>query len=140
MSQHTYAPDVESIQTGSHSGLPDSPELEMQLAAEMTELGFDEQPSDDDIERMAEYHHARQSIDNGGQGDDGPRPTSPAGAMFPEVTTWPDDHLTVALGMADARDPGLNLHAVGNVPDRHEAFIAEVSAEIVRRLDVRKAA
>jgi hypothetical protein len=57
--------------------------------------------------------------------------------MFPEVATWRDDELTNAIGMADARNPGLNLSAVGNLPDRHEQFLHECSAELVRRLEAR---
>lgn len=65
------------------------------------------------------------------------RPTPPAGAMFPEVVTWSDDHLMVAIDLCERRDPGLNLHAVGNLPDRHEQFLHACSAELVRRLEAR---
>lgn len=64
-------------------------------------------------------------------------PTPPAGALFPEVATWSDTQLIVAIELADAREPGLNLRAVGNLPDRHEAFLHECSAELVRRLEAR---
>jgi hypothetical protein len=43
----------------------------------------------------------------------------------------------VAIELADRREPGLNLHAVGNLPDRHEAFLHACSAELVRRLEER---
>lgn len=69
--------------------------------------------------------------------DDGPDDAPPAGAMFPEVATWSDQQLIVAVELADAREPGLNLHAVGNLPDRHDAFLHECSAELVRRLEAR---
>ncbi len=69
--------------------------------------------------------------------DDGPR--SPGGAaLFPEVLTWTDEQLVVAIELADRREPGLNLYAVGNLPDRHEAFLHECSAELVRRLEARE--
>jgi outer membrane protein assembly factor BamB len=40
-----------------------------------------------------------------------------------------------ALG--DRREPGLNLYAVGNLPDRHEAFLDACAAELVGRLERR---
>ena len=43
----------------------------------------------------------------------------------------------VAIELADLREPGLNLHAVGHLPDRHEAFLHACSAELVRRLEER---
>lgn len=69
--------------------------------------------------------------------DDGPDDAPHGGAMFPEIPTWNDQQLIVAIELADAREPGLNLHAVGNLPDRHEAFLHECSAELVRRLESR---
>jgi hypothetical protein len=41
----------------------------------------------------------------------------------------------VAIELADRREPGLNLHAVGDLPDRHEAFLGACSAELVRRVE-----
>ncbi len=67
--------------------------------------------------------------------DDGP--TSGGPALFPEIPTWTDEQLVVAIELADRREPGLNLYAVGNLPDRHEAFLHECSAELVRRLEGR---
>jgi hypothetical protein len=43
----------------------------------------------------------------------------------------------VAIELADLREPGLNLYAVGDLPDRHEAFLHECAAELVRRLEER---
>ena len=43
----------------------------------------------------------------------------------------------VAVELADRREPGLNLYAVGDLPDRHEAFLHECFAELVRRLEER---
>ena len=39
--------------------------------------------------------------------------------------------------MMDRREPGLNLYAVGHLPDRHEAFLDACSAELVGRLERR---
>ena len=66
--------------------------------------------------------------------DDGP--TSGGSALFPEIPTWSDEQLVIAIELADRREPGLNLlHAVGGLPDRHDAFLHECSAELVRRLE-----
>lgn len=65
-------------------------------------------------------------------GDDTPPPAAPA---FPHIPTWSDDYLIMAVTLADRREPGMCLEAVGNVPDRHNTFLAEVTAEILRRLD-----
>ena len=67
--------------------------------------------------------------------DDGP--ASGGSALFPEIPTWSDDQLIVAIELADRREPGLNLYAVGDLPDRHEAFLDACSAELVRRLEAR---
>ena len=64
-------------------------------------------------------------------------PDPPAAALFPEVVAWTDEQLVVAIELADLREPGLNLHACGVYPDRHEAFLHECSAELVRRLERR---
>ena len=65
-------------------------------------------------------------------------PDPPCGAaLFPEVGTWTDEQLVVAIELADLREPGLNLYAVGDLPDRHETFLHECSAELVRRLQER---
>lgn len=122
------------------AGLPDSPALEMELAAaaraEMdATFGYGEVPTDEQIERMAEAHRMRLTYDAGGQGDEPEPPAS--GALFPEVSTWSDDQLVIAIDLCERRDPGLNLHAVGNIPDRHEAFLDACSAELVRRLEAR---
>ena len=55
--------------------------------------------------------------------------------MFSEIPTWSDDQLIVAIERADRREPGLNLYAVGTLPDRHEALLHECSAELVSRLE-----
>jgi hypothetical protein len=99
----TDAPDVES--TGfAHAGLPDDPNLEMELAPSLPD-------------------------DNG--------PTAGGAALFPEIPTWTDEQLVIAIELADRREPGLNLYAVADLPDRHEAFLHECSAEVVRRLEKR---
>jgi hypothetical protein len=67
--------------------------------------------------------------------DDGP--ASGGSALFPEIPTWSDEQLVVAIELADRREPGLNLYAVGNLPDRHEVFLHACSAELVRRLEER---
>ena len=68
--------------------------------------------------------------------DDGP--TSGGSALFPEIPTWSDEQFVVAIELADRREPGLTLYAVGeDLPDRHEAFLHECSAELVRRLEER---
>ena len=70
--------------------------------------------------------------------DDGSDPLPPnSAALFPEVVTWTDEQLIIAIELADRREPGLNLYAVGNVPDRHEAFLDACSAELVGRLERR---
>jgi len=65
--------------------------------------------------------------------DDGP--TAGGSALFPEIPTWTDEQLVVAIELADRREPGLNLYAVGDLPDCHEAFLHACSAELVRRLE-----
>ena len=102
----TYAPDAESTSIPHARGLPDDPNMEMELARSRT------------------------------PGDDEPDSPSPA-ALFPEIPTWTDERLVVAIELADLREPGLNLYAVGDLPDRHEAFLHECSAELVRRLEER---
>ena len=67
--------------------------------------------------------------------DDGP--ASGGAALFPEISTWSDEQLVIAIELADRREPGLNLYAVGDRPDRHEAFLDACSAELVRRLEGR---
>ena len=67
--------------------------------------------------------------------DDGPTRPGGAAALFPEVPTWTDEQLVVAIELADRREPGLNLYAAGDLPDRHEAFLHACSADLVRRLE-----
>ena len=50
----------------------------------------------------------------------------PSAALFPEVVTWTDEHLIIAIELADRREP-----------DRHEAFLDACSAEMVRWLEER---
>ena len=69
-------------------------------------------------------------------GGDDPRPPTSA-ALFPEIPTWTDEQLIIAIELADRREPGLNLYAVGDLSDRHEAFLDACSAELVRRLEER---
>jgi hypothetical protein len=70
--------------------------------------------------------------------DGGDDPLTPnSAALFPEVVTWTDEQLIIAIELADRREPGLNLYAVGNLPDRHEVFLDACSAELVGRLERR---
>ena len=112
MTDRTYAPDAESTAELPHaSGLPDDPNLEMELARSRTSHG----------------------------GGDDPDPPSGA-ALFPEMLTWSDEQLVVAIELADRRETGPCLYAVGYLPDRHEAFLHACSAELVRRLEERAVA
>ena len=108
MSDRTYAPDVESTPIRTR-GLPDDPNLEMELAP---------------------------TLPHDGEGSDDPQPPA-AAALFPEIPTWTDEQLVIAIELADRREPGLNLYAMGYLPDRHEPFLHECSAELVRRLQER---
>jgi hypothetical protein len=129
--------DVECNHGFSRAGLPDELFVAPDTAAEMAEaFGYGNPPTDEEVDAMYADWQARQSYTMGGQGHD-PRPTSPAGAMFPEVPTWSDEQLVTAIDLCERRHPGLNLHAVGNRPDRHEAFLDACSAELVRRLEAR---
>ena len=111
MPDRTDAPDFESTEFPHTRGLPDAPHLEMELARSCT-----------------------PGCNDGG----GDEPDPPAGsALFPEIPTWTDEQLVVAIELADLREPGLCLHAVGHLPDRHEAFLHACSAELVRRLEER---
>ena len=105
MPDRTDEPDATSTDFPHARGLPDDPNLEMELAKPAM---VDEDPD------------------------------PPCGAdPFPEVVTWSDEQLVVAIELADLREPGLNLHACGVYPDRHEAFLHACSAELVRRLEQR---
>ena len=64
-------------------------------------------------------------------------PTAAGAALFPGIPTWSDEQLVVAIELADLREPALNLHAFGHLPDRHEAFLHECAAKLVRRLEER---
>jgi hypothetical protein len=68
--------------------------------------------------------------------DNNRRPTPPAaaGLMFPRVSTWSRDELGVAIDLAARRELGMNLHPVGDAPDRHERFLDEATTELLRRL------
>jgi hypothetical protein len=114
VSDRTYAPDVES--TGfARSGLPDDPNLEMEHAASRP-AGW--------VDAVCQGCSAAILIRPGAEplctrcaADDEPQPPA-AGALFPEVPTWTDEQLLIAIELADRREPGLNLYAVGNLPDR----------------------
>ena len=69
-------------------------------------------------------------------GGDDPLPPNSA-ALFPEVVTWTDEQLIIAIELADRREPGLNLYAVGDRPARDEGFLDACSAALVRRLERR---
>jgi hypothetical protein len=128
----TYAPDVES--TGfARAGLPDDPNLEREVARQAPAGWYD---------AVCQGCGAAILIAAGAeplcarcQSDDGP--ASGGAALFPEIPTWTDEQLVIAIELADRREPGLNLYAVGNLPDRHEAFLDACSAELVRRLGER---
>jgi hypothetical protein len=79
-----------------------------------------------------EMELARASDD----GSDDPQPPNSA-ALFPEIPTWTDEQLIIAIELADRREPRLNPYAVGDLPDRHEAFLDACSAELVGRLEPR---
>jgi hypothetical protein len=66
-----------------------------------------------------------------------PFPGAAGQRTVPEIPTWSDDQLVIAIELAGRREPGRNLYAVGNLPDRHELFLHECSAELVRRLEQR---
>jgi hypothetical protein len=85
-------------------------------------------PADPNLEMRL----ARRADDGG----DDPLPPNSA-ALFPEVVTWTDEQLIIAIELADRREPGLNLYAVGDRPDRHEVFLDACSVELVRRLERR---
>src|SRR5688500_18711943 len=100
------------------SGLPDDPHLEMELAAQGA--------GPDWLDVMYVGCHAAILVSPDGEAvcpqcrrDGGEEPDPPCGAApFPEVVTWTDEQLVVAIELADLREPGLNLHAVGDRPDR----------------------
>ena len=114
----------------------DEMQLEQEAADDRRAASECERAADDAAEAKAAAELAAFPWSDGG-GDPEPTPPAPAGALFPEIYRWSDDVLIVAVGEADARHPGMNLHAVGNLPDRHEAFIAEATAELLRRMDAR---
>ena len=140
----TYAPDAESTDYPHARGLPDDPNLEMELAA--GRLPPSPLPGDwhDAVCRgcgdaiFVRPGDVPLCTRCERQGDDDPEPPS-GSALFPEIPTWTDEQLVVAIELADLREPGLGLYAVGNLPDRHEAFLHECSAELVRRLEKRGA-
>ena len=119
MSDRTYAPDVESTPARSR-GLPDDPNLEMQLAgwvdarcrgcgaAIFTRVGADPL-----------CPRCQQDDGRGGA------------ALFPEVATWTDDQLVTAIELADRREPALRLGET----EHYDAFLHECSAELVGRLE-----
>jgi hypothetical protein len=130
----TFSPDVES--TGfARTGLPDDPNLEMEIASRAPAGWFD---------AVCQGCGAAILIQPGAEplctrcrrDDDDPAPPS-GSALFPEIPTWTDEQLVIAIELADRREPGLNLYAVGDLPDRHEAFLDACSSELVRRLEQR---
>jgi hypothetical protein len=135
---HTVESESRPTGMGCH-GLPDSPALEMEIAADVraemdSAFGYDQQPTDEEIDRMAEAAHAR----NGGDDDR----TPPAGALplpeFPAVGTrgWvelvaqglPDDVLMFYIDKPEQT----------TIPDTDADTVQDVySAELVRRLESR---
>jgi hypothetical protein len=122
VSDRTYAPDVESTDFA-RTGLPDDPHLEMEWA-------------DVRCQGCGVAILVRQGGEQLCTRCRQPEPPTSA-ALFPEIPTWTDDQLVIAIELADRREPGLNLYAVGDLPDRHELFLHECSAELVRRLEQR---
>ena len=127
MSDRTYAPDAESTAGFPPAALPDDPNEEMRLAewsnAVCRGCG------------VAIFVRADgECVCTRCVRDDDPPPSA---ALFPEVVTWTDQQLIIAIELADRREPGLNLYAVGDRPDRHEAFLDACAAELVRRLEER---
>ena len=128
MSDRTYAPDAESTAGFPRAALPDDPNEEMRLAEWSN--------------AVCQNCGVAIFVRAGGEcictrcvrGNDDPPPSA---ALFPEVVTWTDEQLIIAIELADRREPGLNLYAVGNRPDRHEAFLDACSAELVGRLERR---
>ena len=107
MSDRTYAPDAESTAGFPRAGLPDDPHEEMRLAERSNAVCrgcgvaiF--------VRADGECVCTRWVRD-----DDLP----PSAALFPEVVTWTDEQLIIAIELADRREPGLNLYAVGDRPD-----------------------
>lgn len=94
-------------------------------------------PTPEEVDRMAAEHRGVE-LDTDGFFSDFIDHLS-GKPQFPEVLTWKDDQLMCGIALADERSPGMNLHPVGLIPDRHEAFINEATAELLRRLDARTA-
>ena len=130
MSDRTYAPDSESTAGFPRAALPDDPNEEMRLA-EWSNAVCRNCSVAILVRADGESICTRCVRDN-----DGPPPPNSA-ALFPEVVTWTDEQLIIAIELADRREPGLNLYAVGELPDRHEAFLDACSAEMVGRLERR---
>jgi hypothetical protein len=65
---------------------------------------------------------------------DSPKPQNFSGRI-PEIPTWTDEQLVIAIEVVDRRELGLNLSAKGDQPDRHQAFLHACSAELVCRLE-----
>src|SRR4051794_12338411 len=64
-------------------------------------------PTPEEIDRMiVEHRDAFGRIDLADDGGDDRTPP-PSSAAFPEILTWADDALVLAIGMADERDPGM---------------------------------
>jgi hypothetical protein len=130
----TFSPDVES--TGFvRTGLPDDPNLEMELAAARAPGGWFDAVCQGCGAAILIQPGAGPLCTRCGEHDDGP--VSGGSALFPEIPTWTDEQLVIAIELADRREPGLNLYAAGDLPDRHEVFLHECSAELVRRLEGR---
>jgi hypothetical protein len=130
VSDRTYAPDAESTAGFPRAALPDDPNEEMRLAewsnAVCRGCGvaiFVRADGECVCTRCV-------------RGNDDPLPPN-SGALFPEVVTWTDEQLIIAIELADHREPVLNLYAAGELPDRHEAFLHACSAELVGRLERR---
>ena len=116
MSDRTYAPDVESTDFA-RTGLPDDPNLEMEWA-------------DVRCQGCGVAILVRQGGEQLCMRCRRPEPPTGA-ALFPEIPTWSDDQLVIAIELADRREPALRLG------DAYDLFLHECSAELVRRLEAR---
>jgi hypothetical protein len=65
------------------------------------------------------------------EGSNDPLPPT-AAALFPEIVTWTDEQLIIAIELADRREPALRLS-----PEECDAFLDACSAELVGRLERR---
>ena len=108
MPDRTHAPDAASTDYPHTRGLPDDPNLEMELAAERRRAAV----LPDWLDAVCLGCHAAVLVRPGGEAlcpqcrrgrDDELDPSG--GALFPEVPTWTDEQLVVAIELADRPRP-----------------------------------